>query len=1100
MTALPAPFVQLLSSALLALLFVGPARIQPSAPPPPSPAVEVLSLTPGASLEREVRGGETQSFDVRLEARSFLFLDIKNRRLAVSTTIKSPGGETLAEGEGREGPASQLLALVAGRTDTYRLEVTGRGAPNLSGRYSFLVRALRPAAPEDENRVKGARALTEARRLAAPEGEDPGLRAITRFEEALAFWQTAGDPRGEVEALVGIAALYMERGDLRTALTWHRKAFERSKESGFSEGEAWALANMGSCNSHLGNDDQAIHLLDQSMEVWQRMGRDYERAWTLKELGLAYVRKQDFGAALGTFEQSRTYATASGDLALQISALIGAADVNYRQYRISKARELLEEALALSRQAGNLQAATIEQNLAVLYQNQGQLQKALDLLTRVAENKPAGESGMTHYNMGNLYLELGDVDRAFENYRTSQEVFHANGDADKEKEINALIGIGRVRQRQGDTRKALAEYLKAQQLLPQASWTVLHSIGLAKIEIGEAREAMASLEQALEIAQTSHDQSGEAVVLLALGAAHADLGQPARALEDLTDAVAEAREIGYPSVVALALLRRALLNRSQGHVEEALADVGDALAVIESTRRNIAGDQLRTGFVAARKTYYDLDIDLLLQLDRLQPEKGYRARALEASERARARGLLDLLAEGRIDLRQGLDPDLRQREDDLSDQITRVQRELRAGNMKPGRLEKLQTERDALDLRRQQLELEIQTKNKRYAEVRYPTPLKLDQIRRQILDDHTALLEYSLGEKNSTLFVVTREQIETYTLPASETITRRVQRLREALEQESLLRRTEYLEMASQLYRDLLAPAAAALAGKSDLLIVPDGALYYIPFEALLTEPADRPYRDLPYVLRRYSIAYIPSASVLAGLREPRQEPGPEERRQVVAFAPFASPGSDAVTRGENQGQSSDSSAARWTFKPLPASGREIAEITGLYPGASLSFVGGAADEAAVTGNPAVATARRLHFATHAKIDERHPEYSALVLAERPGEDGLLEMREILNLRLSADLAVLSACETGLGKEIAGEGLMGLTRAFFYAGVPSLVVSLWNVVDGPTPDLMLDFYQDLDRLQNKAKALQSSKLAMIAKGTYSHPSYWAPFILLGEPR
>ncbi len=153
-----------------------------------------------------------------------------------------------------------------------------------------------------------------------------------------------------------------------------------------------------------------------------------------------------------------------------------------------------------------------------------------------------------------------------------------------------------------------------------------------------------------------------------------------------------------------------------------------------------------------------------------------------------------------------------------------------------------------------------------------------------------------------------------------------------------------------------------------------------------------------------------------------------------------------------------------------------------------------------MTRDKGVAGARRLHFATHAQIDERHPEDSALVLAEHPGEDGLLQAREIFNLKLSADLAVLSACQTALGKEVTGEGLIGLSRAFFYAGVPSLVVSLWNVVDSPTPELMLDFYRNLDRPQDKAAALQTAKLAMIGRGAYAHPSYWAPFILLGEPR
>jgi CHAT domain-containing protein len=288
---------------------------------------------------------------------------------------------------------------------------------------------------------------------------------------------------------------------------------------------------------------------------------------------------------------------------------------------------------------------------------------------------------------------------------------------------------------------------------------------------------------------------------------------------------------------------------------------------------------------------------------------------------------------------------------------------------------------------------------------------------------------------------------------------------------------------------------AGALEGHSDLIIVPDGVLYYVPFEALLTEPAKgRSYRDLPYLLRRYSIAYVPSASVLAGLREPRQEPAQASRRQVAAFAPFILP---EVAKASREATRDGSQPG---FGTLPASRREVSEITGLYSGAALSFVGNAATEAAFKHDPGVASARRLHLATHAQINEAQPELSALIFKPGDGEDGYLDVREIFSLKLSADLAVLSACETGLGKEVTGEGLIGLTRAFFYAGVPSLVVSLWNVVDGPTPDLMRDFYKGMDQFNDKSRALQSAKLAMVAQGTYAYPTYWASFILLGEPR
>jgi CHAT domain-containing protein len=352
-----------------------------------------------------------------------------------------------------------------------------------------------------------------------------------------------------------------------------------------------------------------------------------------------------------------------------------------------------------------------------------------------------------------------------------------------------------------------------------------------------------------------------------------------------------------------------------------------------------------------------------------------------------------------------------------------------------------------------------------------------------------------LGEERSFLFVVTREGLKSYVLPGAGQIADRVRRLRTTLERENLLTRGIYHEVAFQLYRDLVAPAATALAGKSDLVIVPDRALYYVPFETLLGEEAGgRSFSDLPYLLRRYSISYAPSASVLAGLRVPRAEPVSPGRKRLAAFAPFAMEGG----RGDQPTRAGEG----WNLVPLPASSREVSAIAALYPGSAVELFGRDASETNVRRNPAVATAERLHFATHAQSNERQPELSGLVLASAAdkSEDGFLQVYEIFNLKLAADLAVLSACETALGKEVTGEGLVGLTRAFFYAGVPSVVVSLWNVADGPAPDLMLSFYQDLDRLESKARALRQAKLSMISKGTYSHPAYWAPFVLVGEYR
>jgi CHAT domain-containing protein len=946
--------------------------------------------------------------------------------------------------------------------------------------------------------VRGAQALVAARRLALAEDEEDRRQAEPLLDESVAAWQAAGDVRGGVEALLERGSLQEVRGDAAGALAWYERARRLALEGGSAESEARALSAMGFINSKLTRYDVAIDLYKQSLQIWRQTGGLREQASACQRLGRAYEKKKDFAAALGTFTEALSLAEQSGDLAQQSRSLSSIGASQYSLGRPGEARESFERALELSRRGDDPGTELlIENNLAVLFQNQGQFQRAAELYTRLADVAELKDAGLLRSNLGQLYLEMGNPEKALANFERARDAYHALGNI--EGEVDALIGIGRVHQRIGETRTALGEFEQAGRMLPQASWPVLHSTGLAQIELGRSKDALSTLDKALEVAKETQDLSKQTATLLALGTAFFKLGQADAALDMLGKAIATGGEIGYQSAVAEALLQRAWLRRDQDRFAEGLADTERALPMIESSRRNIAGDQSRVGFFATKRNYYDLQIELLMRLDRSHPGT-YQAQALETSERARGRGLLDLLAEGRIDLSQGLDPELRRREDNLFDRISRAQGELRSGKTGAQRVQELKAELNRLDDERQQLDQEIRVRNRRYAEVRYPSPLTLAEIQSQVLDENTALLEYVLEERRSFLFVVTRQAIHAYNLPAAEAVVKDVRAWRTSLERESLLTRRDYLDLGFRLYRDLVEPATQALAGKTTLLIVPDGALNYIPFEALLTEPpGDRAFRDLPYLLRRYSVAYIPSASVLAGLSKTRDGAAPADRKQVAVFAPFAKPGNDkAAVRGLPQDSSRD--ANRWSFEPLPGSQREVSGITGLYPGAALSFVGDEATEGEVTNNPGVAAARLLHFATHAEIDELSPEHSALVLAQEAGKDGLLQVYEIFNLKLSADLAVLSACQTALGKDVTGEGLMGLSRAFFYAGVPSLVVSLWNVVDGPTPDLMLELYKELDRVKNKATALQYAKLSMIDRGRFSHPSYWAPFVLLGETR
>jgi CHAT domain-containing protein len=490
------------------------------------------------------------------------------------------------------------------------------------------------------------------------------------------------------------------------------------------------------------------------------------------------------------------------------------------------------------------------------------------------------------------------------------------------------------------------------------------------------------------------------------------------------------------------------------------------------------------------------------------PQGDHLSLALAASERARARGLLDLLAEGRINLQRGISPDLKARADEMGNRISLLQgqllEDLAQGGTKTARIE---DELDDAEGEREQIEWQIRREHPHYAAVSNPALLEPRRIQ-ELLDDQTALLEYSVGGESSYLFVVTRDRLEGYRLPATGDLAEEVEAFREALEKGGRRQFGRYTDTAHQLYRTLLGPAAEILRDKPRLIISPDGPLLLLSFEALLTRPAAlrETYADLPYLLEEKSVTYVPSASVFAELGGPAggAVPAASGKDLFLGFADpryeQAVPANPAIPADGSLAQAFQSSGL--TSPPsLPSSRLEVEEIARLFPPDQVRlYLGAEASEANVKDNPALREARWIHFAVHGFFNEERPELSGLVLTQDGEKDaGLLQAYEIFNLDLTADLVVLSACDTALGKNVSGEGILGVSRAFLYAGASSVVVSLWQVSDASTSDLMIRFYRHLSQSGDKAEALRLSKLELIRQGRYDHPYRWAPFILVGRP-
>ena len=521
------------------------------------------------------------------------------------------------------------------------------------------------------------------------------------------------------------------------------------------------------------------------------------------------------------------------------------------------------------------------------------------------------------------------------------------------------------------------------------------------------------------------------------------------------------------------------------------------------------------------------------------PQAGYDAQALAASERARARSLLELLNEANVDIRKGVNPELTERERNLAQMLNgKAQRQIRLLGQKnvQDQLNVVNKEIRELEDEYQRVQTAIRNSSPAYAALTQPQPLKLREIQEQ-LDPDTLLLQYSLAEERSYLWLVSQSTLRSYELPSLRQIEKSARDVYSLLtsrgssvtaesasqKQKRIGDADSKLSAASaELSRLILGPVAAELKGKR-LVIVADGALQFIPFAALpspnLTETASSDgYR--PLILDHEMIS-LPSASALAVQRKNLIDRDPAQNAVAVIADPVFSLGDERLTnRARNNGPRTNVSAAaastrllehlsvegdKLKIRRLPFTRQEADRILAVSPEAkNLKATDFKANRSIATGTE-LSKYRYVHFATHGYLDSERPSLSAIVLSlvDQKGQpqDGFLRAHEIYNLTLPAELVVLSACQTGLGKEIKGEGLEGLTRGFMYAGARRVVVSLWNVNDKATADLMQRFYRGMLReKQSPSAALRKAQAEMWQQKQWQSPYYWAAFVLQGEWR
>jgi CHAT domain-containing protein len=595
----------------------------------------------------------------------------------------------------------------------------------------------------------------------------------------------------------------------------------------------------------------------------------------------------------------------------------------------------------------------------------------------------------------------------------------------------------------------------------------------------------------------------------------------------------------------------------QAKREEALDAYRDALKTIETIRAgSLRADESRSTFLATTKDVYDEAASAFAEMALLNSPTGgalngkaleYASESFRITEAGRARSLLDMLGEVNGQITEGVPADLLKRKQDNLDRQQEIAAQLTGVSLgaeqkeKPAQLDadldKLQTEYD-------DIENQIRTASPRYAALTGTQPQSLPDVQQKVLDDGTVLLEYSLGSDNSYLFAVAPSSVSLFKLGPRSTLDKLATDFRAQLIPAKLQRRivgidvvadqqrglglvegpsenlTAFVAAANALYKAVVEPAGSVIGDKR-LLVVADGALNYVPFEALVKTTDGADYSSLSYLIKTNEIVYAPSGSVVAAIR---QQGNKSSGKNLLVIADPIFNSNDPRLKGSSAVQASgearglglglESAINDVTDSSAPAVGLQLARLTGTRTeaeeiGKAARTSGGQPDlwmdlnasEDNVRSRD-MNNYRVIHIATHGLLDAQRPQFTGVVLSlvGNKSNDGFLRTDEIFNLRMNPSLVMLSACETGLGKEKRGEGVIGLTRAFMYAGAPTVGVTLWSVADKSTADLMTDFYKRFLGAGGvpAPRAMRNAQLSMISAKKYSAPFYWAPFVLVGE--
>lgn len=1074
-------------------------------------------LNSGAPVEmRTIMPGEVHCYRITLAKKQYTHIEIEQHGVDVLVQLFTAAGVKIGavidSPNGRDG--AEPISEVSDSETEYVVAVRSQDNPHAGEpKYSVKIRELREADPADSDYVKAERAFLQGQLDLASGDQQKIPGAAGNLEEARKLLQPRPDPKPTiwVQLLNQLAYANQIQGRTDQAQAIYLELREYTRRFPNPDAETIALIGLGTAYANKGEAENADAAFKNATEVSGMISPTVRaKAWEAR--GTWYFRTQDVLRGVDAFEHAADFYRAANDFNQVADTYTNLGIASFNRSALSLARNYYQKALGAG--ASNTRVlGYASYNLGVTLTEMGEFQAAMDTFGQAQhfyeDGRKDGAEGEAEYQRALPHLlkgigfansSLGDDVTAQALYKQALSLSEVDGEviyADAAAYTHLYFGfsayrLGQAQVGETETNKALALFEKLQNDRGRAN--ALVNVGKSYFDAGNFDQALNLLERAASL--QSQDLFGLAYTKTNIGRITLDKGQPAQAITILRDALELRRSVGDRSGEAITLYTLALAEVRQGDLTPAFEHIDAARGIVEDIRQNVANVDLRASYRATVDKIYKLYVDVLMRQNRIP-------QALEFEDNARARGLTELLLAGRVNLWSGMAPASRQKRQDLIEEIVSLagKRQLLGRRMQTS-APALQLNQE-IDKRKAQVRAieEEGLRNPKTRSLISPNRLSTEKIR-ELLDPETVLLEYSLGEERSYLWLVTNnsnQPVEGIPLPGQKKIDDLGKQIRDLLITPQLDEKglVEYQKLSREFSSILLEKVAAGIKGKR-LIIAADGILQYIPFSAL-PEPTSSDWQPL---FLAHEVVNIPSAAALFAVRGLSENRGPASQTLALIADPVYVPPRAAVAPdlvGAKKGEI--------PLRPLAFAKDEITALEKAYAKLGKRKAIKKLTQFDATRTNATSSElndfRVIHYSAHGVADDLRPEATGIYFTryDRQGKPiaSFVGLDDVYGLKLSADLVVLSACETALGKNVRGEGIVGLTRGFMYAGSASVLSSLWEVNEFHTANLMGLFYKELfEGKQPPPAALRLAQREMWHQKL--PPYYWAGFNLQGEWR